>query len=304
MADEYGYVKISRKAYETDPFWTERRVFSRWEAWEDLIQMAAWKAHRRVVGMTVVDIERGEVLASLRFLATRWKWSKNKVAAFLDLLTEMERIKGQRETQAGTVYLVVNYDRYQGDGTSAGTPEGTAQGQHRDSDGTPKGQREVNKAGKYISSHPSTSREGAAALRVVEGGADPDDQASRIIRAANAAMASNPAIDQRRLRPIPTSHGSRQDVLDWIAEGIPVDVILEAVETRAREYQPDADNRQICTMRYFTAAVREAYRRLQANGTGGSDDARGTQRKSQRQARGTRTAAVGEPGRRTGFIYE
>lgn len=145
MAGEYGYVKMSRKAYETDPFWSEPRAFSRWEAWEDLIQMAAWRDHRRVVGMAVLDVRRGEVLASLRFLATRWKWSKNKVAAFLDLLHEMGRIKGQRETQAGTVYLLVNYDRYQSGGTDDGTQNGTAEGREGDSEGTAKGQREGSK---------------------------------------------------------------------------------------------------------------------------------------------------------------
>lgn len=163
--------------------------------------------------------------------------------------------------------------------------------------------------------HPTTTpREGTTTLRVIDGGAaaptpDVDDAASRIIRAANRAMADNPAIDQRKFRPIPTGHGSRQDVLDWIAEGIPIDVILEAVTERAREYRPDGDNRQISTMRYFGAAVREAYRRQQTTDDGGHDERRQNHRRSTAtESRGAtpraRAAAIGDPSRRTGFIYE
>lgn len=163
--------------------------------------------------------------------------------------------------------------------------------------------------------HPTTTpREGTTTLRVIDGGAaaptpDVDDAASRIIRAANRAMANNPAIDQQRFRPIPTGHGSRQDVLDWIAEGIPIDVILEAVTERAREYRPDGDNRQISTMRYFGAAVREAYRRQQTTDDGGHDERRHDHRRSTAtESRGAtpraRAAAIGDPSRRTGFIYE
>jgi hypothetical protein len=39
----YGHIKISRKAYATDLWWREPRIFSKWEAWEDCIQMAAFK---------------------------------------------------------------------------------------------------------------------------------------------------------------------------------------------------------------------------------------------------------------------
>ena len=122
---EYGYVKLSRKAYAECPFWNEPRPFSRWEAWEDLIQSAAYKDHRRVVGGQVVDLQRGEILASLRFLAERWGWGLKRVRIFISLLLEMDRIRAQREAQGGTVYLLVNYDAYQSEGTAEGTEEGT-----------------------------------------------------------------------------------------------------------------------------------------------------------------------------------
>jgi hypothetical protein len=116
MADDptsYGYIRISRKLYETDRFWNEPRVFSRHEAWEDMIQMAAWKDHTRLVKNEMVELKRGELLASIRFLARRWKWGEKRVRLFLDLVLSMGQIRTQRETQAGAVYLLVKYEDYQ-----------------------------------------------------------------------------------------------------------------------------------------------------------------------------------------------
>ena len=122
---EYGHVKLSRKFFASDPFWNERRVFSRSEAWLDLIQRAAWKDHTRLVGGAVIELARGEILASIRFLASAWNWGEQKVRTFLALLKKMERISTQRETQAGTVYLLVNYDTYQGGNTESNTADDT-----------------------------------------------------------------------------------------------------------------------------------------------------------------------------------
>lgn len=120
MSDkQYGYVAISRKAYKTDPFWNEARVRSRWEAWEDLIQLAAFAPHRVQTTGGMVELARGEVLASLSYLAARWQWGTKRVRLFLACLQNMERIQAQRKTQAGSVYLLVNYQFYQSRGTVA-----------------------------------------------------------------------------------------------------------------------------------------------------------------------------------------
>lgn len=81
---------------------------------------------------------------------------------------------------------------------------------------------------------------------------------SQVIIAANQAMAKHPAIDQTRLRPISTTGRGRQDVHDWIAEGVPIPVILDVVREAVREYQPDGHRTQISSMTYFAARVREA----------------------------------------------
>lgn len=120
---QYGHVKISRKAFdavEGDKLWLERRRYSMWEAWVDCIQMAAWKPHERVVGATVVELQRGEFLASVRYLAQRWGWSEKKVWTFLGR-TISDRLTFVKESQKGNVYRVVNYDAYQSNGNSEET---------------------------------------------------------------------------------------------------------------------------------------------------------------------------------------
>ena len=126
---EHGHIKVSRKFFESDPFWNDAREFSRSEAWLDLIQRAAWKDHSRLVGGQVVEIKRGEFLGSLRFLAEAWGWGVKKVRLFLPLLVKMGRIRAQHETPQGTVYLLENYDSYQSADTEKGTQKGTGRAQ-------------------------------------------------------------------------------------------------------------------------------------------------------------------------------
>lgn len=127
---EFGHLKISRKAYLPkaaggDPFWNEDREFSRWEAWEYLLQAAAYADHKRVVSGRVVEIARGETPPlAVSFLATAWGWSSKRVRVFLNLLSEMDRIRAIAGASTGNVYLIMNYDYYQSSGAEKGEKEG------------------------------------------------------------------------------------------------------------------------------------------------------------------------------------
>lgn len=129
-----GHIKLARKAFALDggdPLWLEQREFSRFEAWLDVLQLAAWKPWRHITQHGPIDLQRGEFVASLRYLADRWEWSVKKVRTWLDTLTKWARLRAQQKTDAGTVYLVVNYDRYQSTEKPEGTPKGTPQGIER-----------------------------------------------------------------------------------------------------------------------------------------------------------------------------
>jgi hypothetical protein len=118
--------------FATEPF-TER------EAWAWLISEAAWCARIRRIGSAVVELKRGQLAASIRFLAERWQWSKSRVDRFLIRLKNGTMIG----TDSGTGILVIticNYDKYQilttpngtANGTPSGTSSGTAAGQTKD----------------------------------------------------------------------------------------------------------------------------------------------------------------------------
>lgn len=129
-----GHVKLARRAFDPvvgDPLWLEKREFSRWEAWVDVIQMAAFRARRHVTSYGTVQLQRGEFVASLRYLADRWTWTVKQVRGWISTLTKWARLRAQREEPAGTVYLIVNYDRYQTTGADADDEKGTASGIER-----------------------------------------------------------------------------------------------------------------------------------------------------------------------------
>lgn len=136
MADG-GYKKLWNKAFD-HPFWTEKRVFSRWEAWTDCwANMAAWKDHERMVSGKSVSLKRGEFIASDRFLERRWRWSRGKVRRFMAELVDKNMLETRDcvnggcsidGTSGGTTYLVVTYEHHQGGGTRDGTTDSTTDG--------------------------------------------------------------------------------------------------------------------------------------------------------------------------------
>lgn len=108
-----GFIPISRKLFDNF-LWKEKREFSRAEAWLDLIQLARFEANstKEVINGQVVEYGLGERPLSLRLLADRWQWSKNRVDKFLDLLVSERMII--KRTAFGTAK-----------GTADGTGEGT-----------------------------------------------------------------------------------------------------------------------------------------------------------------------------------
>lgn len=102
-----GYVKIWRKLREHE-LWKERRVFSRAEAWIDLIMRANWQDTVLIDGTT---LERGCLATSIRDLAFDWSWSRSRVDRFLISLdgTQIEHRAGHR---CSTI-RILKYEEYQ-----------------------------------------------------------------------------------------------------------------------------------------------------------------------------------------------
>lgn len=109
-----NFIPINRKFFD-HPFWKEERTFSKSEAWMDLIVSARFEESKatELIGGKLVSWTRGQLPASLRYLAERWKWSKNKVDDFLRLLENEQMI--ERVLVSGqTVLSLKNYETYNG----------------------------------------------------------------------------------------------------------------------------------------------------------------------------------------------
>lgn len=107
---ERGVYGVDRGIWDHPAFKPER--FTHREGWLWLLSEAAWKAHSRWVGSVQVDLARGQLAHSLRFMASKWRWSEAGVRRFLKRLQSRAMIVVT--TDAGvTVITICNYAKYQ-----------------------------------------------------------------------------------------------------------------------------------------------------------------------------------------------
>ena len=131
-----GYFLLHRRFFE-HPLWTEKREFSKAEAWIDLIEQARWKDEETSLmhNGQIVKWGRGQLVASVRFLRDRWKWrSNNKVTRFLDLLEKENMIRYDKRTVIGRI-TICKYDTYQLKENEGEDTNGTRTGQAEDETG-------------------------------------------------------------------------------------------------------------------------------------------------------------------------
>lgn len=121
-----GYIKLHRSIQDNE-LWDDPEPFDRRSAWIDLLLMANHKDIEVYYDGKTLTVKRGDMLTSLRKLAVRWGWGKDKVERFMCFLESRHMLTRKRATQratAGTLITIVNYDIYQGfDGTNETTSE-------------------------------------------------------------------------------------------------------------------------------------------------------------------------------------
>jgi hypothetical protein len=127
--EDYGYIRLSRKMLAGgDLFWDEARMYSRAEAWVDLLGLASFRARSVLREGCLVSLGRGQLLASERFLCRRWSWDRGRVRRFLALLVDIERVTLNTTHQAahlGAILTITNYSLYQGSRTTDATTNET-----------------------------------------------------------------------------------------------------------------------------------------------------------------------------------
>lgn len=107
-----SFIPISRTIFQ-HPFWNEKRIFSKFEAWLDLIASARFEESEatELISGKMVRWTRGQFPASLRYLGIRWNWSKTKVNNFIRML-ESEKMVKRQDAGGDTVLTLINYDVY------------------------------------------------------------------------------------------------------------------------------------------------------------------------------------------------
>ena len=137
-----NWIKLNRSI--TDHWlWSSGETFSRGQAFIDLLLMVAYADHKVMSQGKMIDLKRGSMVTSIRYLADRWRWSKDKTMHFLNDLEADGTIKKVSDTKR-TVLTIVNYEKYQGLATS----DRTQNGRETDTDRTRNGQTKERKEGK------------------------------------------------------------------------------------------------------------------------------------------------------------
>lgn len=134
---EWGVFAVSRGIWGDADFaaepYTEREAF----IW--LVSAAAWKEIRLGHGGTVIALQRAEFCFSLRFMAEKWQWKKDRVARFLLRMQNRDIIRDTSRDNI-KIYSIKNYNRFQVVGIPNATPNATHVAtqprQHRDKEET------------------------------------------------------------------------------------------------------------------------------------------------------------------------
>ncbi len=137
-------------------------VYSRAEAWLDLIMECKYKDGSVMNGGKRMELKPGQLTGARSWLAHRWNWTPKTVRGFLSKLEEdgmIERTapgitetslstdrvlngtqKGQQRGTEAQIITICNYSQYQFLAETSGPAEGPAKGQQRASEGPAKGQ--------------------------------------------------------------------------------------------------------------------------------------------------------------------
>lgn len=108
-----GWIKLHRRI-QSHWLYQEKRVFSRYEAWLDLLMMANHKENRILIDSNLKTVKPGQIITSIRKLCDRFSWSNTKVKRFLKLLEQDEMISYKSDTKK-TVITIVKYEGYHSD---------------------------------------------------------------------------------------------------------------------------------------------------------------------------------------------
>ena len=216
----------------SDHFLWNSEPFSKGQAWLDLLLHANFTDNEILIKGQVIKLKRGEQARSEVTLSKHWKWSRNKVRRFLELLKK-EGMIDSKTTHLTSVISICNYNSFQAGDTANGTSVGTS----------------VGTAGEQVTEHSKECKEGKEgnkfsfkneliALGVEESIADDWLTVRKKKRASNTQTALNGLINQIEKTSLSTNEaiklcvenswsGFKADYIKDEASNIPYEKIME-----------------------------------------------------------------------------
>ena len=91
-----GHYRMTRGWMDHSMFGSDS--FCKRAAWMWLIKNAAFADHKVHVGGRQIDLKRGQLVASIRRLASFWKWEKTRVQRFLKKLERSRKVQLNRDS--------------------------------------------------------------------------------------------------------------------------------------------------------------------------------------------------------------
>lgn len=134
-----GFLPIDRELFK-GPLWKQKRVFSWFEAYLDLVQLARFEKELKteLIDNRLITFGYGQLAASVRFLQIRWNWGSTKtVHKFLKKLENGNAIKLNKET-GQNVITICNYGTYT-EKNNEGKRRGNAKGNGKETEGKRRG---------------------------------------------------------------------------------------------------------------------------------------------------------------------
>lgn len=105
-----GWIKLHRQIQD-HWLYKEKRVFSRYEAWIDLLMMASHKETKFLLGNQLIELEKGSFITSELKLMERWTWGKSKLRKYLEIL-EKDGMIIKESDRKKTKITICNFNVY------------------------------------------------------------------------------------------------------------------------------------------------------------------------------------------------
>jgi hypothetical protein len=213
-------------------------------AWLWLLTNAAWKPNRRNIAGKTYTERRGELVASLRFIADATHLSVKEVRTFLDRLVR-ENMISLSNTGTGTgitSITICNYEKYQtpkDERGTAGAQQGHSRGTNLTKDTKVTSEVRGSSAATVEQEAPRAEPAKAAAAKI-----DPHDLYNQLTEAANGS-----------LYPLSLNLQAVSEPIGWLREGADLQLdVLPAVKAIGHRSRPQS----IRSWSYFGPAVSEA----------------------------------------------